>query len=159
MKIYFAGPDVFRGDIEGFFRDVKKLCEQYGHEALIPDFQSLTAEERFVDNIHRIRRADIIIANINPFRGPHIDDGTAMEIGVAYTFNMLGYSKFKRIYGYTKYWDSTLKDQYNSTHPNFDPEFPVVEDFNRPVNLMISEAIYGTSGAILPTIEDILKTL
>ena len=150
MKIYLAGPDVFRGDIIGHFSKAQKLCEQYLHIPLLPDFFSMTAEERFIDNIQRIDLCDCVIANLNPFRGYHMDDGTAMEIGYAY-------AKGKLIWGYTDFANIPLINQIPSYSAGKD--FPVIEDFNRPVNLMIYDAIQKSGGKILLSFEDVLKQL
>ena len=102
----------------------KELCDEYGFEILSPvlgdgnneDFSSLTKERTakkiFENNIGFIDKCDILVANINNFRGWEPDSGTCFEIGYAY-------SKGKKLYCfiddmrpcYEKYIGSIHKDE------------------------------------------------
>jgi len=150
-KIYLAGPDVFRENAPEHFNKMKELCHKYGFIGLSP-FDSeaefgATSEIIFDCNIEMIDRCDIIVANLTKFRGSCIDDGTAFEIGYAY-------AKDKEIWGYTEDYDIALID---STIGN--EEFPHVENFNLPRNLMICNAIFNTGATIHSSFENILKLL
>ena len=108
----------------------------------------------FKNNISLIRQCDIIIANLTPFRGACIDDGTAFEIGY-------GFSQGLKIYGYTTHLNKSLIE---ITHELFDvskqPEFTIIENFdNHPVNLMIYESIKESGGFICETFEEVIKKI
>jgi len=109
--IYLAGPDVFRKDATDYLQGLKDLCSQYGFIGLSPldneieptaTNQSSMSNAIFSGNIQLLNECDIVIANLNPFRGPNVDDGTAFEIGFAG-------AKGKIIYGYTFFNKTTLK--------------------------------------------------
>jgi nucleoside 2-deoxyribosyltransferase len=161
MKIYLAGPDVFRNDAKIYFNTLRSLCEKFGHEALIPldnqveehSDKAIVSAAIFQGNIAMMDQADVIFANIEPFRGACMDDGTAFEIGYCFSRN-------KKIYAYSSFSDLTLLE---ITFKMFDlkvqPQFGLVEDFDSCVNLMISNAVKKTGGKILPNFEDCLKDL
>jgi len=89
--IYLAGPDVFEPDPFAAGETLKQLCTEYGFEGLFPldnaiedfDHPHKTAEAIRQANIDLIRRADIVMANLNPFRGFEPDSGTVYEVGFA----------------------------------------------------------------------------
>ncbi|MFG1461792.1 nucleoside 2-deoxyribosyltransferase [Xanthobacter sp. DSM 24535] len=83
-KIYLAGPEVFRADaiFEGY--RLKKLCADHGLTGLFPlDEPAQDALSIYQGCIGAIDRCSMMVANISPFRGPHMDPGTAFEIGYA----------------------------------------------------------------------------
>ena len=84
MKIYLAGPDVFRPDATARAEAAHEIGRRHGFEPLLPVDHSETSPERiFEANLDLIRRAQIVVANLNPFRGPEPDPGTAFERGDA----------------------------------------------------------------------------
>lgn len=84
MKIYLAGPDVFRPDVKEWAAGARSLCLRYGFEPLLPvDHPETSPELIFAANINLIRKAQIVAANLDPFRGPEPDSGTAFEVGYA----------------------------------------------------------------------------
>ena len=84
MKLYLAGPDVFRPDALQWAKDVRALCRREGHEALIPlDGRKTEAVGIYRNNLRLIGEADAVLANLNPFRGSEPDSGTCVEIGYA----------------------------------------------------------------------------
>lgn len=127
MKIYLAGPDVFRNDAIWHGKRLKDLCKKFGHEGLYPldneiiPFNSLNI---FKANCELIIKCDVICANIEDFRGPSMDVGTAWEIGFAMALH-------KKIILYNC---SNL--EYNQKAIG-SPRFPVVENFGLSDNLMI----------------------
>lgn len=84
-KLYLAGPEVFRPDAYAEGERLMALCEAAGMQGLYP----LQIEgEPTSGQIRRrcialIDEADALVANISPFRGSHMDPGTAFEIGYA----------------------------------------------------------------------------
>ena len=52
MKIYLAGPDVFRPDVLEWADSVRELCRRYGFEPLLPvDHEETAADKIFQANI------------------------------------------------------------------------------------------------------------
>lgn len=163
-KIYLAGPDVFRENTSVHFNKMKKLCKKYGFIGLSPfdnetnfDGETLSKTHSihiFNGNVNIIKNCDIIVANLIPFRVSCVDDGTSWELGY-------GYSCGKLLYGYTPYYNITLKDMTNSTYDlNNQIEFTKIEEFgNNSVNLMLQESIELSGGKILKTFEDCLIDL
>lgn len=128
-KIYIAGFDVFAPDAIERGEKMKKLCREYGFVGFYPfDNEADTAKEIFAGNCKLIDDADIIIANLNCFRGKEPDSGTSFEVGYAF-------AKGKKIYGYLE--DArTMRQKYGDRDEN---GFGI-EDFDYPLNLMLCEA-------------------
>lgn len=90
-KIYLAGPDVFEPDAIEVGEKLKKLAAQYGFIGLFPLDNIIETQGSPHDvarairdaNIKLIESADIVIANLNPFRGLEPDSGTVFEVGYA----------------------------------------------------------------------------
>jgi nucleoside 2-deoxyribosyltransferase len=103
LKIYLAGPDVFRPDVAAWADSARELCRRYGFEPLLPiDHGEATPERIFQANIDLIRKAQIVVANLDPFRGPEPDSGTAFELGFALALG-------KKVCGYVTRLDSLAK--------------------------------------------------
>lgn len=84
MKVYIAGPDVFRPDAATWAAEVHAQCRALGLEALVPlDGEASTAAGIYDNNIAMIAAADVVVANLNPFRGAEPDSGTCFEVGFA----------------------------------------------------------------------------
>jgi len=162
-KLYLAGFGVFSPDAVKQAEKDRELCETYGFEALIPlDGEIDTtnkskleiAKAIFNKNISMIEEADIIIANVDNFRGFCIDDGTAMEIGYAYASD-------KPCYGYLHSFGKTYKDKMAGL--TYTDENGVVRDFNGyavenldlSLNLMLEMSLDG----IYKTLEEVLIRL
>ena len=141
MKIYLAGFGVFRPDAVKYGEELKAICQSYGHEGLYPlDNQCDSAKEIYEGNIELIKKADAVIADVNPFRGMEPDSGTAFEIGYA---TALG----KTVICY-------LSDGRDLKEKITD-DFYSVEDFSLPVNLMIGIGARVVEGDF----KDALKSL
>ena len=171
MKIYLAGPDVFRKNAIEHLEGLKKLCKKYKFEGLAPLDNIIKVSDKdagtsvhsnliFKSIIKLIKECNVVIANIEPFRGACIDDGTAFEIGAAFALG-------KKIYGYTSYNECTLEevteDMWNinddNGHNHHNKEYPIVENFGNCVNLMICDSILDSGGSINKTFEDCLIAL
>lgn len=90
MKIYLCGPEVFLPNAKEVLERKAQVCKSIGWEGLSPldnevPTGATTPHQRakaiFQGNVAMMDQADAIIANITPFRGPHMDPGTAFEIG------------------------------------------------------------------------------
>ncbi len=104
--VYIAGFECFMKNKEELAKKSIDLCEKLGFVGISPvigstfgkeiDFskgKKEAAKQIFLNNINYIDKCDIVIANINNFRGWEPDGGTSFEIGYAY-------SQGKRIYGF-----------------------------------------------------------
>src|ERR1700712_3961196 len=89
MKIYLAGPDVFLPDAIEIGRRKVDICARHGLTGLYPldNAVDLSAGDAslaiFKGNEAMMDKADAIIANLTPFRGPSADAGTVYELGYA----------------------------------------------------------------------------
>lgn len=153
MKIYLAGPDVFRPDVLTWAESARETCRQYGYEPLIPiDHGETEASRIFQANIDLIRKAQIVVANLNPFRGAEPDSGTCFELGYALALG-------KKICGYVERKE-TLQARVKrieggdpaKTHDNGGM---TIENFDLPLNLMLAVPSLIVEGGL----EDCLKQL
>ncbi|PVX86548.1 nucleoside 2-deoxyribosyltransferase [Paraburkholderia unamae] len=144
-RVYLAGFDVFRRDAHEYGARLVATCAEYGFEGVYPLDAEVPANLDgpraaawiYRANVDAIRAADIVMANVNDFRGPgEPDSGTAFEIGYAAALG-------KEIWAYTS--DAgTLIERVPSVP---DPQGPpgrvcergyLVEDFGLGKNLMIA---------------------
>ena len=91
-RVYLAGFDVFRVDAAAHGAYLKTLCSEFGFMGIYPLDGNVPVSLRpneqalwiFEANMEAIATADIVMANLNDFRGPgEPDSGTAFEVGVA----------------------------------------------------------------------------
>lgn len=150
---YLAGPDVFCENQSEIANEKKDICQEQGFDAYfpsdgevdwaIPD-KSEIARQIFQDNEAAIRSADIVFANLTPFRGCSLDAGTSYEIGFA---RALG----KPIFGYTNCssdYFQRVKQAHTITEKHLDgatvyldENKMLVENFELLENLMIVFAV------------------
>lgn len=140
MRIYLAGPDVFRPDAPAWAEQARHACAAAGHVALVPlDGIETTAAGIYRANIDLIRSADAVLANLNPFRGCEPDSGTCVEVGFALALG-------KPVVGYLGDGETTVERagrllgsslEYREGR-YFDGEGMVVEDFGLALNLMLA---------------------
>ena len=154
MRVYIAGPDVFRPDVSTWAEHVRGRLAAQGHQALIPiDGNEQTAAGIYRANIAMIRSADALIAHLNPFRGADPDSGTGFEVGYATALGtpVLAYLDDAR----------PLKDKLGGTGeaPTTDADGWQVEDFDLPLNLMLARPCRIVIGGIDAAIDalDALK--
>lgn len=141
-RIYLAGFDVFRTDAEAHGKALKQLCLQYGFAGLYPmdnacpgDLSPLqTARWIYQANLALIRKADLLIANLNNFRGSEPDSGTCFEIGFAAALNLPTWAYLDT--------DQSLLEQvpHRRTAAGLclDADGYLVEDFGLSRNLMLA---------------------
>lgn len=144
-KIYLAGPLIFRTDARREGERLKDICHGYGMIGLFPlDLEfalpkdGTAAARAICASCHdMIRQADAVVADLSPFRGPHCDDGTAFEIGIARERGI-------PIFGYAADL-SPLSHRIVHTIPKDgafrDADGYEVENFNQPFNAMIAGAL------------------
>jgi nucleoside 2-deoxyribosyltransferase len=88
---YLAGPDVFLPNAPEHAARKAAICAEHGITALPPlneDISSLAAMPEaeawrsiFAKDLAMMERADLVIANLTPFRGASADAGTLVELG------------------------------------------------------------------------------
>lgn len=147
-KIYLAGPDVFEKDALQIGELLKALCSEHGFEGLFPldnvleakDPRELARQIRQA-NIELIHQSDIIMANLNPFRGIEPDSGTVYEVGFA---EALG----KPVFGYAndlRTMKERIVESHKLTHSDrYCLEGLLIEDFQLSHNLMLSHTLVAT---------------
>lgn len=161
-KIYIAGFDVFEQNSIQIGKNYVGLCEIYGFKGLYPldNIVNFNQEKRkiaqdiFKANVELIKQCDIVIANLNAFRGKEADSGTVWECGYA---SALG----KKVYGYMKE-DIKYIDTFNENEKRilngilYDLNDMLIEDFDYNINLMIACSI---EKIIFGGFEDCLKEI
>ena len=146
MKLYLAGPDLFRPDAAEWAARAGALCRRAGHEALIPlDGPPLDAAGIYRNNLRLIGEADLVLANLNPFRGSEPDSGTCVEIGYALALG-------KPVIGYAETL-AAMCDRLDAAGPGADGCYRdaagwAVENFGLPLNLMLSVPLQLEQGGI-----------
>lgn len=134
-KIYLAGFDVFAPDAKQRGAKMKMQCAGQGFIGLYPfDNEADNPDDIFAGNCGLIDQADIVIANLNPFRGAEPDSGTCFEVGYAV-------AKGKTVYGYLSDM-RTMREKLGSQDEN---GFSV-ENFGLPVNLMLAKGARIVAG-------------
>jgi nucleoside 2-deoxyribosyltransferase len=88
---YLAGPDVFLPNAPAHARRKAEICARHGILARPPlneDVASLASMPEheawrviFAKDIAMMEQADLVIANLTPFRGASADAGTLVELG------------------------------------------------------------------------------
>lgn len=150
MKIYVAGPDVFRHNAAELAAAARMLLESRGHAPLLPaDNEETTAEGIFRANLSLINECDAVIANLNPFRGDEPDSGTSFEVGCAVALG-------KKVVAYVsdgRPMADRLRDKYGLTSAGenarvLDQNGDTVENFGLPLNLMLSVPCLVVQGGI-----------
>ena len=165
LKIYLAGPDVFEYDAKDQGTQLKKLCRQYGFEGLFPLDNEIdsngnayeTAKAIREANIKLIHNADIIMANLNPFRGLEPDSGTVYEVGYATALN-------KPVFAYAQDRSQMIERVRTAQELNPDAtrcqEGKIIEDFGLSHNLMMIDTIVAsTAEGTLAIIQKRLSTI
>jgi nucleoside 2-deoxyribosyltransferase len=156
MNVYLAGPDVFLPDAVEVGRRKNDICRRHGLTGLYPldNLIDRTAADAslwiFKANEAMMDRADAIIANLTPFRGPGADAGTVYELGymAARGKFCLGYSNDPVVYADRVRRSTKVTVQSGRL---VDAEGLTVEDFGHIDNLMMIHALdlYGAP-VVLP---------
>lgn len=153
MKIYLAGPDIFKENGKAIGEYLKRVCARHGHEGMYPfdnDFEKpLDSKLIFESDFNMVKECDVVLANMTRFRGPSMDVGTAWEIGAAFALG-----KKVLLYNNDGLTYSKAVDSHIYWKKEFD-KFPNIEDFELPDNLML---IHGSHG-VYDSIEDALNEL
>ena len=153
-KIYLAGPDVFEVDAIEQGEQLKTLCLNYGFIGLFPLDNIITCNGTPYElakaireaNIKLIEEADIVMANLNPFRGLEPDSGTVYEVGYAMALG-------KKVYAYAKDRRPMIKriqeQQQLENDATLCQEGKVIEDFGLSHNLMMLDLVIADTAEML----------
>jgi nucleoside 2-deoxyribosyltransferase len=147
-RAYLAGPEVFLPNRTEVFAAKAALCERFGIAPAPPmDSGKLQVEARlsrriYLRNIQLMDGADLIIANLSPFRGPSADVGTVFELGYGFAKGLpvFGYSNDPRPFAERVLADvgpaSQASDGYAYGRDGY-----AIEEFGLADNLMIDETL------------------
>jgi nucleoside 2-deoxyribosyltransferase len=150
ITVYLAGPDVFLPNAREHALRKVAICAQYGLTGQPPlneDIASLAELHEseaglaiFRKDVAMMEAADIIIANLTPFRGASADSGTLVELGW-----FLG--RGRPIFGYSNSATPFRErsQAFLATNPDPLPDI-TVEHFGLPDNLMIPGAVLAGGG-------------
>jgi nucleoside 2-deoxyribosyltransferase len=150
---YLAGPDVFLPDAPAHAARKTAICAAHGITALPPlneDLATLASMAEaeawraiFAKDLALMECADLVIANLTPFRGASADAGTLVELGW-----FLG--RGRPIFAYSN--SATGFSERSACQVNAVPD-PMpglsVGGFGLPDNLMIAGAVEASSHSIL----------
>jgi nucleoside 2-deoxyribosyltransferase len=153
MKLYLAGPDVFRPDALDWAESARAICRRHGYEPLLPIDHGETEPARIYQaNLDLIGKAQVIVANLNPFRGAEPDSGTCFEMGYAVALG-------KTVCGYVASRETLLArvNRIDKADParTHDDRGMAIEDFGLPMNLMLAVPALIVAGGL----EDCLRQL
>jgi nucleoside 2-deoxyribosyltransferase len=156
--VYLAGPDVFFPDAVARGEHLKTVVAARGMVGLFPldndlDPAAYPNRQALAIAIARanevlMRRADVILANIQPWRGVEADDGTAYEIGFMASLGKLIvlYTSDPRTFG-----ERIRTDVYGGRSFQDGPyergasDGMMIEDFGLADNLMLINAAVNTA--------------
>lgn len=154
-KIYLAGPDVFRPDAIEYGKTLSDMVRNAGHIPLFPSDNKFPenspdlSKQIFDANVNMIKDCDVVLANLDDFRGDEPDSGTAWEVGFAHALG-------KRIIGYRKDSKSMLEKIADGKNIDRDENGMIIEDFGFPLNLML---VHSMDYLVIGEFKDALEYL
>jgi nucleoside 2-deoxyribosyltransferase len=149
-RAYLAGPDVFLPNAVEHARTKVSICARYGIEGCPPlnedagSLGSLPPDEAwrviYAKDVAMMESADLIIANLTPFRGVSADAGTLVELGW-----FLG--RRRPVFGYSNSATPFTERSraFLALQPDLIPGL-AVEGFGLADNLMIPGAVLWGGG-------------
>jgi nucleoside 2-deoxyribosyltransferase len=158
--IYLAGPEVFLPDAHTVMAEKRRLAREHGFEPTGPGsdeaIQSsggLSAAAIYECNETAMRRAEVCLANVTPFRGVSADVGTVHEVGFmmalsrvvwAYTNDPRNYAERVRAE-----WPGAQADERVTSTPARGRDGLAIEAHGLADNLMIHAGIQVHGGRLL----------
>lgn len=141
--VYLSGPERYDEDAEKRYEVMKEICSRFGMDACSPldlaegvvkvesDNPYTRAANLFDNYQQQVRNCDLIVANLNDYRGYECSNDVGFECG-------MGFQLRKSLYGYM---DDTKPMKYRVPHLGEEYEFRDmsgcnVENFDYPLNLM-----------------------
>jgi len=160
MLIYLAGPEVFLPDADALAEAKRSICARLGATGIFPtdpvDCPEADAATEawlaiYLRNEAHIRRADALIANLTPFRGPSADPGTVYELGFMRALGrpVAGYSN--TALSFVERTRAFLGPEARKRHDGQweDAEGLHLESFGLHDNLMIDGGLRAAGGALV----------
>jgi len=142
LKVYLAGPGVFRRDAKSYGASLREKCQQSGLVGCFPldndvvdPIPKQLALKIYNANVDMINSSRAIVADISPFRGPNMDPGTAWEIGYGIA---RGLPVFAWTADLTELIDRTQR--YERHRNSVDGNGSTIENFGLVENLMIANS-------------------
>ena len=143
---------------------MKELCAEYGYEAISPldpapgvtDTDSenpyMKAMNLFDRFQQHVRNCDMIVANLNDYRGYEINNDVAFECG-------MGFELGKKLYGYMDNTDKLINriPSLGKDREYRDQTGSNVEDFDYPANLMFGSSMKIFEGKFEAILEKIIR--
>lgn len=166
VRIYLAGPERYAKDGAEKLAVMKALCEKYGFEVYSPldwaegvteietDSPYTRAVNLFDNFQQHVRNADVIIANLNDYRGYECMNDASFECG-------MGFQLGKKLYAYMDDTRPMIEriPNYGEAKGYKDMTGSDVENFNYPLNLMFSCSMKIFEGAFENVIEAIAEDI
>lgn len=164
---YLAGFECFYPD--GTQRALKaaELCRKYGVEPLSPvlgeegkvvDFskgKKEAARQIYEYNMGYLKKCDIIIANLNNFRGQEPDSGTCVECGIAIALGKKCFAFIDDARPMVERYNGKTQTDENGVLQ--DAEGANIENFEMPLNLMINIPFTVVEGDIENALREVKK--
>jgi nucleoside 2-deoxyribosyltransferase len=159
IRIYLAGPEVFLPDAAKVIAAKCDLTAAAGFIPVAPGDAKIPTDlpkhERGIAisayDEQLMDRADAIIANLTPFRGPSADTGTAYELGymcargkAAFVYTNDPRNHQQRV---VAHYGGTIT-QAGTDYPR-GPDGLAVEDFDMIDNLMLHGGVERRNGAVI----------
>ena len=143
--VYISGTGRYTKDAEERFQKMKEICGRYGLRAVTPLDRAPGVEKIRTDNPYvwaanvfdhfqqHVRNCDVILADLNDYRGYEVNNDVGFECG-------MGFQLGKRLFGYM---DSTARLIDRIPNLGESGEFrdhtgSNAENFNYPANLMFA---------------------
>ena len=152
-KAYLAGTEIFYPDSDETQERYHALCEKYGIIGYYPpdiapedEFKEYVKKDDslhemelqlFTHDLNQIKRTDIIIANLNDYRGNEPDSGTAVECGIAWGYGHRCFAFIDDARPMKERFKGVKKVKEDGTVT--DKDGANLEDFDNPLNLMFCE--------------------
>ena len=152
-KAYLAGTEIFFTDSDETQEKYHQLCDKYGIIGYYPpdiapedEFKEYVKKDDslhemelqlFTHDLNQIKRTDIIIANLNDYRGNEPDSGTAVECGIAWGYGHRCFAFIDDARPMKERFKGVKKVKEDGTVT--DKDGANLEDFDRPLNLMFCE--------------------
>lgn len=164
--VYLAGNGRYQEQAQEVFGKMKEICGKYGMQAFSPvdwaagveqvetDNPYVWAENMFDNFQQHVRNCDVVIADLNNYRGYEVNNDVGFECG-------MGFQLGKKLYGYMDDMSPMIQ---KIPHLGAEREFrdhtgSNVENFNYPCNLMFSCSIKIFEGAFERVIEKAAEDL
>lgn len=159
MKVYLAGPEVFLPNAREALDRKIAMAKRYGFtpvspgDLAVPDTETRRERGLAISAINELlmTSADLIIANLTPFRGVSADVGTVFELGFmcargcpAFAFSNISRNHFERVSDLHR---GQIHLGEDGRHRG--PDGLSLENFDMTDNLMLDGGIAARGGAII----------